>query len=136
MSTEGAMEIRRNHMSHILSPAMSEEETARYFLDIPEKILKLHKKSTDVLCGFRALRQAPKRAVIPVHLRDKKPIGDVKYNKRAGTERPDRLGRNIISGSAADADLTLPIYVEWLRTSTRQILALPIGQVTNDFTEE
>ena len=70
MWIEGAREIRRNHMSHIRSLAISEEEAATYLLAIPEKIFTL--QSTDILssitigdgsCGFRALRQRPRARI-------------------------------------------------------------------------
>ena len=66
-------------------------------LDIPEKIFKLHIKSSDIwpkctngdgLCAFRALRQASKRAIIPVQFRDTKPIRDVYYiTSKNGTSK-------------------------------------------------
>ena len=70
---EGPREMCRIHMSLIRNPAISEEEAATYLLNIPEKIFKLHIKSTDKLsnstvgdgsCGFRILLQASKRAAI------------------------------------------------------------------------
>ena len=49
MCIAGTREIRRNHMSHICSHAISEEDAVTYLLDIPESIFKLHLKSTDIL---------------------------------------------------------------------------------------
>ena len=46
MCIDFAREIRQNHMSHIRSPAISEEAAVTYLLDIPESIFKLHIKST------------------------------------------------------------------------------------------
>ena len=60
-----------------------------------------------------ALRQASKRAVTPVQLRDNKPIKDVRYNNKP--ERQDLIGwaENILSASASDADLST-LRIEWL----------------------
>ena len=110
-------------MSHIRNQAISEEKAVTYLLEIPEKILKLHIKSTDILsrstiadgsCGFRALRRASKGAAIPVHRRDE----DI-YNK---TERAAHIAwtETIIRTSAPNADIsTLRMYVEWLTCQSR-----------------
>ena len=97
MCIAGSREIPRNYMAHISGPVTSEEKAATYLLDIPESIFKLHIKSMDILysstigdgsCGFRLLRQASKRAVIPVHLRANTPIRDVNYSNK-----PERDGQ-------------------------------------------
>ena len=75
--------MRRNHTAHFRRSAITEGEAVTYLLDIPEKVFKLHIKSTDILfsstigdgsCGFRALRQASKRAAIPDNRRGNMPI--------------------------------------------------------------
>ena len=54
MCKGGDREVRRNHMAHIRSPAISEEEEAvTYLLDIPESIFKLHTNSTDMIVRFQ-----------------------------------------------------------------------------------
>ena len=69
---------QRNRMAHNSKLNISKEEAVQYLLDIPEKIVTLHVKSTDILynctkgddtCGFRELRQASERVVTPFHLR-------------------------------------------------------------------
>ena len=91
----------------------------------PRKKLWLHIKSTDILygstngdgsCGFRALRQASKRAGIQIHPRANTPIKDVDYYDK--TDRKDQiaLAENILNTSSAAADIsTLRLYVEWLK---------------------
>ena len=69
--------------------SISEDNVVKFLVDIPEKIFTLHIKSSNILlystegdgkCEFRALCQASKRAVIPLHLRETTPITDMDYD--------------------------------------------------------
>ena len=102
-----------------------EEEAGIYLLDIPHKTFQLHIKATNILSsstngdgsfGFRALRQASKRATIPDNFKDNMQIRDVDYKNTTGREAQIAWAETIISVSAPDADfLTMRIYVEWLK---------------------
>ena len=125
MCIPGDRDTRRNHFAHIRNLGTSEDQAVTYLLDIEEKIFQLHIKSTNILysstigdgsCGFRALRQADKRAAIPSHLRATTPIKDLDYN--VPNQRLDQISwvQNIIDASSPSADIAnLRIYNEWLK---------------------